>query len=204
MRTHTQNKPLGTDAATDFAQQQQSRAQVELQVYGNTDIGFRQTTRGTQAYLKNKTRPVQQAAGPSFFELVSDGGDWYNCYSFDGLTVGIQIIKVAKNQDLCCILPTASPAGLARTTRLNYDGTTDIYGPYTPVMVGGVVGYYTRAVTCSDGSTATSYVIPKLSIGDIITADPCTFNGPASLAGVQWIARTDGRTWTDLINLPTS
>lgn len=133
------------------------------------------------------------------FQLVSDGGDYYNCQSYDGQTASGSIIKVAKNQDLRCTLPAATPAGGAwpmKTIRgITYQY---IYNAVTGTTTDGVdVVEYTRSVSGSDGSFATSEVTPCLNIGDIITGYSITFKAPATLAGVLWQAMADGRAWAD-------
>lgn len=133
------------------------------------------------------------------FQVVSDGGDWYNCYTFDGVNVGSQIIQVAKSQDLRCILPTANPAGGAWASKTIRTITyTYSYTPSAGATSDGVnVVEYTRSVTGSDSSSATSFVTPCLNIGDIISAFQTSFAGPATLVGVTWQALTDGRAWAD-------
>lgn len=133
------------------------------------------------------------------FQVVSDGGDYYNCNTWDGASAGSAVIKVAKNQDIRCILPTASPAGGAwpmKTIRgITY---TYIYNPVAGSTTDGVdVIEYNRSVSGSDGSTATSEITPCLNVGDIIKADSTSFKGPATLVGVIWEAQTDGRAWAD-------
>lgn len=196
MRTKTQHKPLGTDSATDFQLSQQSRAHDEVQFFDSQEIYFRQTTRGLRAYLKKKIYPIQ-AGGPSQFVLVSDGGDYYNCYTWINGQAGTAIVKVAKHQDICCILPTATPAGLAWPSKVIRGVTyTYVYNPVggvTADMVGIIE--YTRGVTGSDMTATTQKITPCLNIGDIITADPFNFTTPATLNQVTWIARADGRAW---------
>ena len=132
------------------------------------------------------------------FQIVSDGGDYYNCHTFDGLTAGTTIIKVAKNQDLRCILPTATPAGGAWATKVIRTVTyTYTYTPTAGTTADGVnVIEYVRGATGSDSSGETDYVTPCLNVGDIITADATTFAGPATLVGVLWQAQTHGRAWS--------
>jgi len=144
---------------------------------------------------------VTGAQAVQCFQLVSDGGDWYNCYTFDGLNVGATIIKVAKNQDLRCILPTASPAGGAWASRVKrgtlYNYTYNAIAGATSDGV-NVVEYQRAVVQPSNtANNCTSYIVPFLNIGDIITAEAATFAGPATLVGVQWLAWADGRAWTD-------
>lgn len=52
MRTYTQNKPVGTDAATDYMVRQQSRANLELQIYDSTTVKVEHTTRGVRLHAK--------------------------------------------------------------------------------------------------------------------------------------------------------
>ncbi len=146
-------------------------------------------------------------SGIGTFQIVSDGGDWYNCYSFDGLTAGTTIIKVAKNQDLRCILPSASPAGGAWVSKF-IRGVTYSY-TYTPTAGttsdGVNVIEYVRSVTGDDATSATEYVTPCLNClndnsdpvgaGDIIEAFSTSFAGPETLLDVTWQAFTDGRAW---------
>ena len=135
------------------------------------------------------------------FKLVSDGGDYYNCNTFDGVNTGSAIVKVAKHQDLRCILPSATPAGGAWASKTK---RTVLYN-YTYVAVAGATAdgvniiEYTRSVSVpSDTSlNTTSYIDPCLNVGDIITAFPASFQGPATLIGVQWQAVADGRAWSD-------
>lgn len=134
-----------------------------------------------------------------FFQVVSDGGDYYNCNTWDGVTAGGAIVKVAKNQDIRCILPTASPAGGAWPTKTIRGITyTYVYNAVAGSTTDGVdVVEYNRSVSGSDGSTATSEITPCLNVGDIITGYSTTFKGPATLVGVLWQAMTDGRAWAD-------
>ena len=143
------------------------------------------------------------------FQIVSDGGDWYNCYTFDGMTAGGSIIKIAKNQDLRCISASASPAGGAWDSKVIRGITyTYTYNPIAGATLDGVnVVEYTRTVAGSDSSSATSYVTPCLNCinsgsspsgaGDIITAFQTSFVGPATLIDVTWQALADGRAWAD-------
>lgn len=151
---------------------------------------------GTTLLLR--TTP-QAAVGPKDFQVVSDGGDWYNCNIWDGLTAGTQIVKVAKHQDIRCILPTANPAGGAWPSK-NIRGITYtyIYNAVAGATTDGVnVVEYNRSVSGDDGSTGTSEITPCLNVGDIITADPATFKGPATLVGIVWKAQAGGRAWAD-------
>ncbi|MDE2099889.1 MAG: hypothetical protein KGL39_21730 [Patescibacteria group bacterium] len=133
----------------------------------------------------------------STFVLVSDGGDWYNCYSFDGLTPGTSIVKVAKHQDIRCLQPTGTPAGGAWAQKTIRGVTyTYTYNEVAGTTDDGVdVVEYTRDVSGSDGSSETDYITPCLNVGDIICAFQTSFAGPASLIDVTWQALADGRAW---------
>jgi hypothetical protein len=135
--------------------------------------------------------PVSLAAGSSSsiqqFKIISDGGDYWNCKTWDGTTLGSTIIKVAKPFKL-----RAGTGGIAseaiRTVTYTYT--------YTPVTVGAVTGYYTRAVSGSDGSSETDYTIPDPIANDIIYALPFSTTTPSTLAAVTWIdINADGRAW---------
>lgn len=144
-------------------------------------------------------KPIRSggSSGPSQFVLVSDGGDYYNCNTWINGKAGTAIVKVAKHQDICCILPTATPAGLAWPSKV-IRGVTYTYvynavtGPTTDMVN---IVEYTRAVSGSDASSETDQITPCLNVGDIITADPFNFTTPATLNQVAWIARADGRAW---------
>lgn len=137
------------------------------------------------------------------FVVVSDGGDYYNCNTFDGTNIGSTIIKVAKNQDLRCILPSADPSGGAwpqKTIRgITY---TYVYTATVGFTTDGVnVLEYVRSVSGSDGSTETDNVTPCLNVGtdenvgDIISAFSTSFTAPETLKDVIWQALADGRAW---------
>lgn len=150
-------------------------------------------------FYRISVKPIRNssAGGPSQFVLVSDGGDYYNCYTWINGQAGTAIVKVAKHQDICCILPTATPAGLAWPSKVirgvTYTYVYNSVGGVTADMVGIIE--YTRGVTGSDTTTSLQKITPCLNIGDIITADPFNFTTPATLNQVTWIARADGRAW---------
>lgn len=62
MRTHSIQKPVGTDAATDFVTRQQSRAQDELQIFSSTTVRVEHTTRGIRLHVQI---PPTSPPGPS-------------------------------------------------------------------------------------------------------------------------------------------
>ena len=152
---------------------------------------------------KQRRRIVGGGSIPSVaiqdFKIVSDGGDYYNCHTFDGLTAGATIIKVAKNQDLRCILPTATPAGGAWANKVIRAVTyTYTYTPTAGTTTDGVnVIEYVRGVTGDDLSSETDNVTPCLNVGDIITGFQTSFAAPATLVGVTWQAQSDSRAWAN-------
>lgn len=127
------------------------------------------------------------------FVMVSDAGDYYNCYTYDGKTTGTNIVKVAKNQDIRCGVgawPSKTIRGITYTyTYVATAGTT---------ADGVNVIEYVRSVSGSDSSSETDYITPCLNVGDIITGFETYFNGPSSLTAVTWQALADGRAWTAL------
>ena len=187
----------GDGAESDFINRVLKRIMAELQFYDSGTITWEQTTRGVRAHVINPTFGGQSET--QLFVLVSDSGDWYNCYTLDGAAIGTEIIKVAKHQDIRCIISSASPSGGAWSSKL-IRGVTYSY-TYNKVLGttddGVGVVEYTRSVNGSDTSSATSYITPYLAIGDIITAIPFNFTAPETLNGVQWLALADGRAWAD-------
>lgn len=65
MRTRTTNRPLGTDAAADFHNQQFDRAQQETQVFNSTTVKAHRTTRG-----------IRLSAAPGVFQQPAAGIHW--------------------------------------------------------------------------------------------------------------------------------
>ena len=89
----------------DFQGQQQMLAAVNSLLNGRM-------TNGQVIYSDSNVVWDNQASGSKKdFVIVSDGGDWYNCNMFDAMNPSGGLIKVAKHQDIRCILPTATPAG---------------------------------------------------------------------------------------------
>ena len=191
MRSNTDTPDgRGNDGFADHLRRDRQRM-IELQFYDSGTITWEQMTRGVRAHLRNPQ--IAGGGGVQLFVLISDGGDWYNCYTFDGVNIGTTIVKVAKTQDMRCILSTATPAGGAwpgspsiRIVRgITYTYT---YNPIAGATADGVnVIEYTRTVAGSDASSATDYPTPCINVGDIIEAVPASFAGPATLVGVQWM-----------------
>ena len=131
-----------------------------------------------------------KSSSVSLFKLVSDGGDYYNCYTFDGVTTGASIVKVAKLPEMCCILPSATPAGGAWTTRtVRGEVQTYDYVATAGATADGVnVLEYVRVVHTSGNPDYNEYPSNQIAIGDTIVALPASFAGPATLQGVVWQA----------------
>ena len=154
----------------------------------------RETADGKYFFPPEVTTQSKSVGSSAQFKVVSDGGDFWNCHTWDGTTAGSSIVKVAKPVRLRCILPSASPAGGAQASRV-VRGITYTY-TYTPVSSGGVVIYYTRGVSGSDGTAETDYVIEDALVGDVIFAAPFSTLSPATLSDTKWIdLNVDGRAW---------
>lgn len=121
------------------------------------------------------------------FKIISDGGDYWVCKTWDGTTLGSTTVNVAK--------PFKLRAGVGKITSEVIRGVTYTY-TYTAVTVGAVTGYYTRAVSGSDGSSETDYMIPDPRANDIIYGITFATTTPSSLAAVTWLdINADGRAW---------
>ena len=121
------------------------------------------------------------------FKIISDGGDYWNCKTWDGTTLGSTTIKVAKPFKL-----RAGTGGIASEVIRSVTYTYT----YAAVTVGAVTGYYTRAVSGSDGSSETDYMIPDPIANDIIYAIHFSTTTPSTLSAVVWIdVNSDGRAW---------
>ena len=192
--------------ALDVASLRETQQAVNALLNGRVVIGQDNKIHYSDSNLVIEINP---GGATQDFQLISDGGDWYNCKAFDGKNVSGPIVKVAKNQDLRCILASATPAGGAWASKVIRGITyTYTYNVIAGATIDGVnVVEYTRTVAGSDSSSATSYVTPCLNCinagsspagaGDIITAYQTTFAGPATLVSVTWQALADGRAWAD-------
>jgi len=121
------------------------------------------------------------------FKIVSDGGDYWNCKTWDGKTLGSTVVKVAK--------PYKLRAGIGKIASEVIRGVTYTY-TYTAVTSGGVTIYYTRAVSGSDGTSETDFVIPDALTNDIIYGITFSTTAPSSLSDVVWLdINADGRAW---------
>ena len=120
-----------------------------------------------------------------------------NCYTWNGTAAGSSIIKVAKHQDIRCILPSETPAGGAWATKIIRGVTYNFtYTPIAGTTDDGVnVVEYSRSVVGSNSTTETDKITPCLNVGDIISGVSTSFNAPDTLLDVVWLALADGRAW---------
>jgi hypothetical protein len=129
------------------------------------------------------------------FKIVSDGGDYWNCKTWDGTTLGSSVVKVAKPLKIRC------DAGAIASETI-YRGGSGIVQSYTyaPQTVSGVVAYYIRTVTVGGNVIENDVVEPDPLANDIIYA----VNGfvtatPSSLVGVTYLdINADGRAWAEV------
>jgi hypothetical protein len=108
------------------------------------------------------------ASGVQQFKLVSDGGDYWVCHTWDGTTPGTVNLNVIKPYKLRAG-PNAIGSEVIRSVTYTYS--------YTGVYLSGSSGpyaYYTRAVSGSDGSSETDYLTPDPIAGDVLYATPVT------------------------------
>lgn len=136
------------------------------------------------------TVPNMGGGGGLFeFALVSDGGDYWKCKSWDGSTLGTLIQNVLKPLKL-----RAGPSGIAsEVTR----GVTYSY-TYASVTVGGVIANYTRGVSGSDGSSETDFVVPDSIAGNTIIAAQMplfTVAIPRNIIGISVVGGGTGGTY---------
>lgn len=131
------------------------------------------------------------------FQIVSDGGDYWICNTWNGTSAGSANFYIIKPFKLRC----GSTALSAQTIR----GVAYTYS-YNPVYISGSSGpvaYYTRTVQVSGSTIETDYMIPDPVINDIIYAIGCTTPilpssamVPGNPTGGQLIdINADGRAW---------
>jgi len=125
-------------------------------------------------------------AGIIQYKLVSDGGDFWICKTWDGTTLGSTLVNITK--------PFKLRAGAGAIQSEIIGGITFTY-TYTAVPVGSVTGYYSRAVSGSDGTAETNIPIPMPLANDIIYAAPCTLGAPFSIAAVALVNSGTGGTY---------
>ena len=208
------NVPIGLRQRSQYsegsklASSRDSRSNSQLwKKNKNSDSQLHSVVQALQKTVAQVSKQRRKPLGGGFpaqalqdFQIVSDGGDYYNCNPYDGVTAGGGIVKVAKHQDIRCILPSATPAGGAWPSKVIRGVTyTYTYDPVVGATTDGVnVIEYSRSVAGSDASAETDYITPCLNIGDIITAFQTSFAGPADLVDVTWQALADGRAWARL------
>ena len=106
--------------------------------------------------------------GVQQFKIVSDGGDWWVCNSWDGTTQGTVNLNVIKPMELRTSPANGIASATIRAVTYNYS--------YAAVAVGGVTGYYTRTVSVAGTTIELDYMIPDPQAGNIIYALPCITN----------------------------
>jgi len=152
------------------------------------DADIKQTPLGTIATLDLATAlSGSGSASIQQFKIVSDGGDYWNCNTWDGTTLGSTTVKVAKPYKLRC--------GTGAITSETIRSVTYTY-TYNAVTSGGVTIYYTRGVTGSDGSAETNYMIPDALTNNIIYGISFSTTTPSSLSDCVWLdINADARAW---------
>lgn len=197
-------RPSGNDAESEYHREIFRQANTSLPLRSSSKVKVQRSTTGT--FLRMRAAIPAAGAGPlQGFKLVSDGGDYYNCNTWDGVNLGATFVKVAKDPDLRCVLlsagggayPPVLPAvtGSGQVKRgITYTYT---YTPSYATTADGVgIVEYSRGTTGSDGSSATGSVTPFLGVGSLLYAHPATFAGPSTLVGVKWLA-IGSFAWTD-------
>jgi hypothetical protein len=121
------------------------------------------------------------------FKLVAtgtiDGGDYWNCNTWDGTTLGGTIVKVAKQQKMRCV---------------SYISGETIDGvPWTYSYAVNSYGEYVRT-SASSSATTTDYCTPPALAGDIIYAVSFATASPTTLASVVWLEITP-RDWASAL-----
>ncbi len=135
------------------------------------------------------------------FKIVSDGGDYWICNTWDGTTQGTININIIKPPKL-----RAGTNGITGATE-TIAGVTNSYAySYTPVTVGSVTAYYTRTVSWSGSPTAeTNFPNPVPIAGDVIYAMPCStnicHNIPVTIASAVVAAGGSGYAVSDVITV---
>jgi len=126
--------------------------------------------------------------GTQQFKIVSDGGDYWICKTWDGTTLGSTNINVAKPYELRCLT-----GAIASET---IDGVLFTY-TYTAINVAGVITEYQRTATDPNGNIEINNVTPPVIPGKIIVANSFSTNAPSSLASVVWIFQT-AAAWAEI------
>jgi hypothetical protein len=114
------------------------------------------------------------------FKIVSDGGDYWVCKTWDGTTLGSSTVNVAKPYKLRAVNGPTSEAIRSVTYSYSYALTS---------------GEYVRSTTAT-GVATTDYMTPSALTNDIIYAVTFSTATPATLAAVTWLdINVDGRAW---------
>ncbi|HXI73445.1 MAG TPA: hypothetical protein VNN22_24140 [Verrucomicrobiae bacterium] len=121
---------------------------------------------------------VGGGGGTQEFKVVSDGGDYWNCNTWDGITAGGSVIKVAKPYELRC--------DVGKIASETIDGILFSYA-YTAITVSSVITEYKRSATDPSGNIEINYVTPPVIPGKIIVANAFSTTAPSTLVGVPWI-----------------
>jgi hypothetical protein len=116
-------------------------------------------------------------SGIQQFKIVSDGGDYWICNTWDGTTQGTIHQNIIKPE----LLRAGTNAITSRILLLSTGNVTYSY-TFTPYYItgglsgSGPVAYYIRNVSGSDGSSETEYCLPFPVAGDVVYAEACTTN----------------------------
>jgi hypothetical protein len=123
--------------------------------------------------------------GAAQFKIVSDGGDYWNCRTWDGTTTGADIVKVAKPFKLRC--------ATGAVTTENIRGTVQTYA------YSNALGYYVRSVSVGAVLMERNVILPDPVANDLIYAVGFSTTAPATLVDVVWLdLNLDGREWAEI------
>lgn len=115
----------------------------------------------------NSTSVWAQISGGSSgwqqFKIVSDGGDWWVCKSWDGTTLGTNPVNIFKPPKLRC--------GAMAITTETIRGVVQNYA-YALQSIAGLPAYYIRTVTVGGNVIEKDVVIPDPLANDLLDALP--------------------------------
>ena len=143
------------------------------------------------------------SGGTQQFKIVSDGGDYWICNTWDGTTQGTVNVNIVKPYKLRVGNYTTDyvHSEVIRTVTYTYT--------YSGVYISGSSGpyaYFTRAVSGSDSSSETDYMTPDPVAGDIIYATPCTKpvpGIPTTVQSVELVNAGSGYSASQVLTLST-
>jgi hypothetical protein len=118
------------------------------------------------------------------FKLISDAGDYWTAYSWNGTTQGSTVINIIKPYKLRCGANAITSENVPGIGVLDYTYTANTTGSYT---------YYTRNVT--GAATETDVIGPAALAGDIIYAIGCSTTIIAGNGATLLDINADGRAW---------